>query len=115
MGRIIRPHHDPIDADLPREAAQGVGSEDQRIKVKLLLPVQKLRHSGITARAIMRAAVVLMSLVFVAGCTVAPSETSDSRPAQVPVFEVDAAWPKVPDEWRLGDASSIGIDTNDNV
>jgi hypothetical protein len=33
----------------------------------------------------------------------------------MPQFEVDPAWPKVPPKWRLGDASSIAIDAQDNV
>src|SRR6185503_13644293 len=33
----------------------------------------------------------------------------------VPVFELDKSWPKVPPKYRLGDASSIAIDAQDNV
>jgi hypothetical protein len=33
----------------------------------------------------------------------------------IPVFEVDRAWPKVPSKWKLGDASSVAIDAQDNV
>jgi DNA-binding beta-propeller fold protein YncE len=33
----------------------------------------------------------------------------------LPVFEVDPSWPKVPPQWKLGDASSIAIDAQDNV
>ena len=33
----------------------------------------------------------------------------------LPTFEVDRAWPKVPPQWKLGDASSIAIDAQDNV
>ena len=33
----------------------------------------------------------------------------------MPVFEVDRTWPKVPAKWKLGDASSIAIDAQDNV
>jgi hypothetical protein len=33
----------------------------------------------------------------------------------VPIFEVDASWPKVPDKWKLGDASSFAIDAQDNA
>src|ERR1051326_4073268 len=33
----------------------------------------------------------------------------------LPTFEVDHAWPKVPPQWKLGDASSIAIDAKDNV
>jgi hypothetical protein len=33
----------------------------------------------------------------------------------VPTFEVDRAWPKVPAQWKLGDASSFAIDGEDRV
>ena len=33
----------------------------------------------------------------------------------LPIFEVDRAWPKVPAQWKLGDASSIAIDAQDHV
>jgi|SRR5579863_373397 len=33
----------------------------------------------------------------------------------LPIFDVDHAWPKVPAKWKLGDASSIAIDAQDNV
>lgn len=35
--------------------------------------------------------------------------------AEMPQFEVDKTWPKVPAKWKLGDASSIAIDARDNV
>src|SRR5579863_1253073 len=38
-----------------------------------------------------------------------------SQGPSLPVFEVDHAWPKVPAKWKLGDASSIAIDAQDNV
>ena len=33
----------------------------------------------------------------------------------LPTFEVDPAWPRVPEKWKLGDASSFAIDAQDNV
>ena len=36
-------------------------------------------------------------------------------PRSLPMFEVDAAWPKVPAKWKLGDASSFAVDAQDNV
>jgi hypothetical protein len=33
----------------------------------------------------------------------------------LPIFEVDRSWPKIPPQWKLGDASSIAIDAQDNV
>ena len=41
--------------------------------------------------------------------------TASAQSRSVPTFEVDAAWPKVPAKWKLGDASSIAIDAQDNV
>ena len=39
-----------------------------------------------------------------------------SPPASsVPVFEVDATWPKLPNNWVMGDPSSIAVDRKDNV
>ena len=43
----------------------------------------------------------------------AQAAQSQSRP--MPIFEVDRAWPKVPSQWKLGDASSIAIDAQDNI
>ena len=35
--------------------------------------------------------------------------------APMPVFEVDATWPKLPNNWVMGDPSSIAVDRHDNV
>ena len=57
---------------------------------------------------------VLIALVIAAGLVVAaPSTPAQGR--RLPTFEVDRAWPKVPPQWRVGDASSIAIDAKDNV
>jgi DNA-binding beta-propeller fold protein YncE len=64
---------------------------------------------------------VLMAAVIAAGCAGQRSAdttraTESSKQARgVPVFEVDPSWPKMPAKWKLGDASSIGIDAQDNV
>ncbi len=57
---------------------------------------------------------VLASLIV----AVTPADAADvmqSRARALPVFEVDPAWPQVPAKWKLGDASSIAIDAQDNV
>jgi len=63
---------------------------------------------------------VLVAAVITTGCagqqsggTTAPGAAK--RAQVVPVFEVDPSWPKMPPQWKLGDASSIGIDAQDNV
>src|SRR6266851_9646849 len=47
--------------------------------------------------------------------TKAAAQTPQAQARSVPVFEVDPAWPKVPAQWKLGDASSIGVDAQDNL
>ena len=44
-----------------------------------------------------------------------PNTGAMAQSRALPVFEVDPAWPKVPPKWKLGDASSIAIDAQDNV
>ena len=48
--------------------------------------------------------------LFVVG---AQAQTAPAR--ALPRFEADASWPKVPAKWKLGDASSIAFDAQDNV
>ena len=45
--------------------------------------------------------------------TITPRASAQSR--SLPTFEVDRSWPKVPAQWKLGDASSMAIDAKDNV
>jgi len=65
---------------------------------------------------------VLIALVIVAGVegtslfrTEGAAQTSQARARDVPLFEVDPSWPKVPAKWKLGDASSISIDAQGNA
>lgn len=65
---------------------------------------------------------VLIALVIVAGVegkwlfgTEAAAQTPQAQARAQPTFEVDPSWPKVPSKWKLGDASSIAIDAQDNV
>ena len=50
-----------------------------------------------------------------AGLFAAVVQAAQAQGRSVPTFEVDAAWPKVPSQWKLGDASSFAIDAQDNV
>jgi hypothetical protein len=48
------------------------------------------------------------------------TEASAQNPAQaqgreLPVFEVDKSWPKVPPQWKLGDVSNINSDSQGNI
>ena len=43
------------------------------------------------------------------------AQAAQQQSRSLPTFEVDHAWPKVPAKWKLGDASSIAIDAQDNI
>ena len=45
----------------------------------------------------------------------APLTAQNSQSRSLPIFEVDSAWPQVPEKWKLGDPSSFAIDAQDNV
>jgi hypothetical protein len=47
--------------------------------------------------------------------TKAAAQSPQAQARSVPVFEVDPAWPKLPPQFKLGDASSFAIDAQDNV
>jgi hypothetical protein len=47
--------------------------------------------------------------------TVLAADAPAAGVRSLPVFEVDASWPKVPPKWKLGGPSSIAIDAQDNV
>src|SRR5712691_6922198 len=47
--------------------------------------------------------------------TKAAAQSPQAQARSVPVFEVDPAWPKLPPQFKLGDASSFAIDAHDNV
>jgi hypothetical protein len=54
----------------------------------------------------------IWALLFAVGA----STTATAAESQgLPVFEVDRAWPKVPAQWKLGDASSVAVDAQDNI
>ena len=40
---------------------------------------------------------------------------SAQTPAGAPVFHLDPNWPKVPEKWKLGDASSVAVDDKDRI
>jgi hypothetical protein len=47
--------------------------------------------------------------------TEAVAQTSQAEARNLPMFEVDPSWPKVPAKWKLGDVSSIAIDAQGNA
>src|SRR6478672_11827052 len=57
-----------------------------------------------------------VALLAAAACLVVTAADAQSQmPRAVPTFEVDTSWPKVPPQWKLGDASSVAVDAQDNI
>jgi len=71
-------------------------------------------------RQILFNAVVMASLSLAGvGCqqsseTEAATQAADAPVRSVPTFRVDPNWPQLPEQWRLGEVSSIAIDAEDN-
>src|SRR5262249_12088373 len=57
----------------------------------------------------------IRSTILVVVFVVAGVFATQTQSRSLPTFEVDRGWPKVPAQWKLGDASSIAIDAKDNV
>jgi hypothetical protein len=66
-----------------------------------------------TPASLNRAVVIAAVIVGTTGMWPATEAAAQSR--SLPTFEVVASWAKVPDKWKLGDASSFAIDAQDNV
>lgn len=68
-------------------------------------------------RTLAVAATCVMAGVAAQAC--APQETAGEaeqvEARGLPVFEVDEGWMKVPEQWKLGDASSFAVDSGGNV
>jgi DNA-binding beta-propeller fold protein YncE len=56
----------------------------------------------------------LLVVALVVGA-LAAGHAQQASPLKVPMFQVDAAWPKVPNNWVLGEVTSIAVDSNDRI
>src|SRR5262245_23888145 len=54
------------------------------------------------------------ALLFLLSSTVAPVRAQQST-LHAPEFRVDPAWPSIPNNWVLGEVTSISVDRKDNV
>jgi DNA-binding beta-propeller fold protein YncE len=66
------------------------------------------------------AGLAVVSLVTFAGISqrapVRAADAKDAKPAVgVPMFQVDPEWPKLPNNWIMGDPTSVAVDRHDNV
>jgi len=61
--------------------------------------------------AMMHRAIVLVSFVVFVLMSVGIA----ARQTKAPVFEVDPTWPSIPNDWVLGEVTSISVDRKDNI
>lgn len=73
--------------------------------------VTKMALKRVSARCI--AAGVGLAAAVLTLSAVAAGQGADS--VQVPTFQVDSIWPKLPNNWVIGDPSSITVDKHDHV
>ena len=67
---------------------------------------------------IIGAGVLLSALALVAGAArpgAAPASQATSSANGAPKFQVDPAWPKIPNNWQLGQVASVAVDAQDHV
>ena len=49
------------------------------------------------------------------GLETAAAQTRPPAAREVPKFQVDPAWPKIPNNWQFGQVASVAIDAQDHV
>ena len=65
-----------------------------------------------------RSLAVFAATVMVLGVTVwlvAPARAQQASTLKAPTFELDAKWPTIPNNWVLGEVTSISVDRNDHI
>ena len=69
------------------------------------------RHCVVAAGIAMMASVATLSN----GTGEAKAQAQAPTARRVPVFEVDPAWPKLPNNWVVGHVASVAVDRRDHV
>ncbi len=73
-----------------------------------------MNHKNLSRAALVASLIVIVvQVTWLFGRQVA-AQTSQGETRNLPMFEVDPSWPKVPTKWKLGDVSSIAIDAQGN-
>src|SRR5712691_11357714 len=49
------------------------------------------------------------------GTEAAAQPPAQTQARELPMFEVDATWPKLPPQWKLGDVSNVNSDAQGNI
>ena len=69
-----------------------------------------------TTNMLLHTVPLVAAVATAAACLVAADARAQSQQARsIPIFAVEGSWPKVPPQWKLGDATSVAGDAQDNV
>jgi hypothetical protein len=63
----------------------------------------------------LRRLVFAAALAFAVGGAASGFGWQASTPAQAPTFQVDPKWPSIPNDWVLGEVTSIAVDPEDHI
>ena len=74
-----------------------------------------MRHRIPTAGLLVAASIAGLIIGQSSFTPAAPAQGAEKQAGGIPTFELDRSWPKVPDKWKLGDASSVAVDEQDHV
>jgi hypothetical protein len=58
---------------------------------------------------------ILAAAAFLGLCACASTTAQPGRAREVPRFQVDPSWPKLPDKWVWGQVSSVALDERDHA
>jgi hypothetical protein len=67
------------------------------------------------ARRFFRAPAAALFAIALFGGFGGPAGAQQSTTLRAPAFQVDPAWPSIPDNWVLGEVSSIAVDSRDHI
>jgi DNA-binding beta-propeller fold protein YncE len=70
-----------------------------------------MKHHRTVAAAAVAALVVVVAMVFPQGA----AQTGTTGARGVPKFRVDPNWPKIPNNWQLGQVASVSVDGQDHI
>ena len=57
----------------------------------------------------------MLVIAIIAGKQILGQTSSPQNSGQVPIFQVDPSWLKLPEKWTLGQGSAVAVDKHDNV
>ena len=116
---LMHKHIDPLTGCLLYPPSKPGEEYETRLAVRLADSWTRRGKMAHTAKSVKKMivlaaasfiAVVAISQVHIGGTSAAPSKNK-----KLPVFEVDPAWPQLPNGWVTGAVPAVAVDRHDNI